>query len=135
MSKFWLPELMAWSDRKLRRRDGRTRPTGFPGKLIPLFFCIRFSFAFKINSMLFYAIFHMTTLCWKLRRKGGDGRTPPSSGLRSAAGQCCCCCCCESHVTAALTLMSQAVQYSLTLCNITVHPTRVYQSWCDILIL
>lgn len=36
MSKFWLPELMAWSDRKLRRRDGRTRPTGFPGKLIPL---------------------------------------------------------------------------------------------------
>ena len=26
---------MAWSDRKLRRRDGRTRPTGFPWKLIP----------------------------------------------------------------------------------------------------
>ena len=84
--------------------------------------------------MLFCAIFHMTTICWKLRMKGGNGRTPPYLGLRqlrwamlAAAG--------ESHVTAALTLMSQAVQYSPTLCNIAVHPTRVYQSWCDILIL
>ena len=78
---------MAWSDRKLRRRDGRTRPTGFPGKLIPLI-----SASDSVLLSKYSPCFSMQFFIWQqfVRNYGGKvgmgGPRPPQAF--GSAGQC-----------------------------------------------